>query len=594
MWWEFYPLMELTPERARSTRPTPIGGLEPVGLVDEPSKRQADLAIPRSRTRTSTSAAASSSTRRKAQADPTTTRSSWGAGDVVAVDLAARTVDLRRAVDDAAPRGHRPARLRPERRPAGLAARARRVGRRARDRRAWTASAGARPPDPVEPPRVGAVAGRLAARARAKPTSRPRTRLALRLESTTLAIQGPPGSGKTLHRGADDRGPARAPGSGSGSPATSHKVIGNLLRVGHRGGGAPEDVRADPARRRPTRSSTIRQVARSQGRGVGRPDAAGRRAGEPRRRDVVDVGHRRRWPMRSTSCSSTRPGRSRSRTWSRWRAATDSLVLLGDPQQLDQPTAGLAPARRRPVRAGAHPRRARHDAARSRACSWSGRGGSIPTCAPSRRRSSTTAGSRAEPDLVNQRLLAADPLVAGVGPRLIHVATTGADNESPDEAERRRRARQGRRRGRVELDRRRRAADTRSAGTTSSSSRRTTPRSARSSGACRRRRAGRHGRQVPGPGGADQHLLDDDVEPGAARRAGWTSSTAGNRLNVATSRARCVAVVVALAGLSACPARGPRSRCGWRTRSAGSSRWPRRPLRNPRTTARIAPPAWRS
>ena len=45
-----------------------------------------------------------------------------------------------------------------------------------------------------------------------------------------------------------------------------------------------------------------------------------------------------------------------------------------------------------------------------------------------------------------------------------------------------------------------------------------------------------------------------------------------NRLNVATSRARCVAVVVASRRSSAfAPAR--RSRCGWRTLSASSPRW---------------------
>ena len=52
-----------------------------------------------------------------------------------------------------------------------------------------------------------------------------------------------------------------------------------------------------------------------------------------------------------------------------------------------------------------------------------------------------------------------------------------------------------------------------------------------------------------------------------------------NRLNVATSRARCVAVVVASPDLLACPGPDTRRRCAWPTRSAGSSSSPRRDAR---------------
>ena len=47
--------------------------------------------------------------------------------------------------------------------------------------------------------------------------------------------------------------------------------------------------------------------------------------------------------------------------------------------------------------------------------------------------------------------------------------------------------------------------------------------------------AGRHGRQVPGPGGADQHLLDDQQLDPRTRRAAWASSTRGTG---STSRRR--------------------------------------------------------
>ena len=47
---------------------------------------------------------------------------------------------------------------------------------------------------------------------------------------------------------------------------------------------------------------------------------------------------------RSTTSSSTRPGRSRSPTRSRWATAARNIVLVGDPQQLDQVIQGTHPA----------------------------------------------------------------------------------------------------------------------------------------------------------------------------------------------------------------------------------------------------------
>ena len=58
-----------------------------------------------------------------------------------------------------------------------------------------------------------------------------------------------------------------------------------------------------------------------------------------------------------------------------------------------------------------------------------------------------------------------------------------------------------------------------------------------------------------------------------------------NRLNVATSRARCVALVVASPALVRVRARR-RARCSWPTRSAGWSRWRRR-CRAPRREIRV-------
>ncbi len=115
--------------------------------------------------------------------------------------------------------------------------------------------------------------------------------------------------------------------------------------------------------------------------------------------------------------------------------ATESLVLLGDPQQLDQPMRGSHPP----------------GADRSALAHVLGEHATMPPdrglflertwrlhpvlCAFT---SEVFYEDRleSEPDLVNQRLLTPDALVRGVGPRLIEVATTGADSESPIEAER--------------------------------------------------------------------------------------------------------------------------------------------------------------
>ena len=53
--------------------------------------------------------------------------------------------------------------------------------------------------------------------------------MALALDSTVLAVQGPPG-GQDLHRRPDDHH-ALAAGKKVGVAATSHKVISNLLQA---------------------------------------------------------------------------------------------------------------------------------------------------------------------------------------------------------------------------------------------------------------------------------------------------------------------------------------------------------------------------
>ena len=134
--------------------------------------------------------------------------------------------------------------------------------------------------------------------------------------------------------------------------------------------------------------------------------------------------------------SSTRPARSRWPTSSPSHGPATSLVLLGDPQQLDQPLQRQPPAGRRAIGAGACPGRRRDDAA--------GRGLFLETtwrlhpdlC---RFTSEVFYDDRLESEahLAVQRVDAGRvALVHGTGPRLSAVATEGADNESPEEADR--------------------------------------------------------------------------------------------------------------------------------------------------------------
>jgi uncharacterized protein len=114
--------------------------------------------------------------------------------------------------------------------------------------------------------------------------------------------------------------------------------------------------------------------------------------------------------------------------------ATKSLVLLGDPQQLDQPLRGSHPP-------GAE-RSALAHILDGRATMPPDRGLFLERtwrlhpelCAYT---SEAFYDGRLAPqgDLVRQRLHTGQPTTDGSGPRLLEVRTIGADNESPDEAE---------------------------------------------------------------------------------------------------------------------------------------------------------------
>ena len=123
---------------------------------------------------------------------------------------------------------------------------------------------------------------------------------------------------------------------------------------------------------RRTRSSTTRRVVHAKD-ASRRPDAARRRAGEPRRRHVVAVGLAEDARAPSTSCSSTRPARSRWPTSSRWRARpTASSCSATRSSSTSRCRARIRPARiaRRSRTCSATTPRCRRTAASSSRRTW--------------------------------------------------------------------------------------------------------------------------------------------------------------------------------------------------------------------------------
>jgi predicted RecB family nuclease len=213
-----------------------------------------------------------------------------------------------------------------------------------------TPAAGISSPDPEiraardlllrHPPRI---AGRLRGsplRAAGETAPEAARRLAPALDATTLAIQGPPGSGKT-HTGARMILDLVAAGKAVGVTANSHKVIGNVL-------------------------DAVRDAAREAGRGVrigqkpgedGEPTHAGAqkldKPGAIRAalaRGALDVVGGTAWLWSTPEMAGSvdvllvdEAGQFSLANTVAVSPAGRSLVLLGDPQQLDQPLKGSHP-----------------------------------------------------------------------------------------------------------------------------------------------------------------------------------------------------------------------------------------------------------
>ncbi len=426
MWWEFFRLMGLTPDQLIDEN-APLGGLEPVGPLDEPSKGKqtwryafpdqdfdlgrGDLYDPA-----------------KAQAEPGASPFTWDAGTMTAIDVAGRTIDIRRGIEGSHPQ-------------AVVAL----DWIRTKDHQAslyelgeWVADHGIDEEGPHRlarellmrrPPNVGQAPGSTLVEDGESDLVAGR-RLAGRLHSTTLAVQGPPGSGKT-YTGARMIVALLRAGRRVGITATSHKVISNLLHAVI-DAAEPGDVRAiqhgpkdqvvdDPV------------VAHAK-------DASDVRARLDDGRANLAAGTSWLWvsakmPSAVDMLFIDEAGQISLANVVAMARATDSLVLLGDPQQLDQPMKGSHPP-------GADRSALAHVLA-DRATMPPDRGLFLeltwrlhPALCDFTSEVFYDDRLELQPQLDIQRLTSGVPELDGVGPRVIEVVADGADNESPIEARR--------------------------------------------------------------------------------------------------------------------------------------------------------------
>ncbi len=431
MWWDFHRLMDLTPEQLVDEH-APIGLLEPVGPQgDARNGKQVwryafppqDFDIGRG----------SVSDPAKKQSDPGGSPFSWNVGDEAVADAAVGTVDLRRAIEDPHPRAIVPLDwVRTTDLQGSLV-----------DIAEWVAANGIDADGPYRAardlligrrPRVGQGSGDPVRRAGESALDCAR-RVVLELDQTTLPIQGPPGSGKT-YTGARMILTLLAEGRRVGITGTSHRVIGNMLR-------AVLKATEDPAESglvdvRIVQRGTVEQVLDDPRVARGK-DADDVRARLRDGRANVAAGTPWLWASSKMSAAVDvlfvdEAGQISLANVVAISRATGSLVLLGDPQQLDQPMRGSHPP-------GADRSALAHVLA-GRATMPPDRGLFLETTwrlhpALCDFTSEVFYEDRLEPEphLVVQRLVAPGAAVAdGVGQRLLAVATTGADNESPFEA----------------------------------------------------------------------------------------------------------------------------------------------------------------
>jgi uncharacterized protein len=427
MWWEFHRQMDLTPEQLVD-EDDPIGLLEPMFALDEEHRgRQTwryrfpaqDFDLGRGELYDPA----------KKQAEPNEPPFAWKVADLVSVDGANLTVDIKRTVTEPHPRAVVPLNW-----------------VRTRDHQAalfelgeWVADHGIQADGPARAardllfrlePRTGGWLDEPLRRPGERDLDAAR-RLALVLDRTTLPIQGPPGSGKT-YAGARMIGSLLAAGKRVGITGTSHKVIGNLLRE------VLEAAEEDGVDVRPTQKGDAEQVLEDD-RVIRAKDAADVRARLVNGRSNLAAGTSWLWASAKLVDAVDvlfvdEAGQISLANVVAIARATNSIVLLGDPQQLDQPLQGSHPP----------------GADRSALAHVLGDAATMP---PTRGlflettwrlhpdlcdfTSEVFYEDRLEPEahLVTQRVSSPEAVADGTGPRRVVVTTVGADNRSPAEAE---------------------------------------------------------------------------------------------------------------------------------------------------------------
>ena len=426
-WWEFHRLMDLTPEQLVDES-APLGLLEPVKPLGPPEKGKqvwryrfppqdydlgrGDVYDPALKAR-----------------DSGAKFSEWRTAELVAIDDAARTVDLRGSADNPLPH---PAAIVPLDiyMTTGQRAALEALG-------TWVADQGIDADGPYRairdlligrPPRTRMLAGEALRRADETDLDAA-LRLALELDRTVLPIQGPPGSGKT-YSGARMICRLLANGKRVGITANSHKVIGNLVKEVYRAAGSTVDVHV-VQRGDPDQILEDDRVIRGKD---PRHTRAQLEAG------LANLAAGTSWLWVSEAMAGSvdvlfvdEAGQMSLANVVSMAAAAQSFVLLGDPQQLDQPLHGTHPP-------GAD-RSALAHVLDGLATIPPDRGLFLETtwrlhpdlC---RFTSEVFYDDRleAESHLVVQRLIGDDP-ADGVGPRLVPVPSEGFDSESPIEAE---------------------------------------------------------------------------------------------------------------------------------------------------------------
>jgi predicted RecB family nuclease len=429
MWWQFHRWMDLTPAELVD-EDGPIGLLEPIAPVGPPEKGKQTwrYRFPPQDYDVGRGEVYDPGQKRDR---PNDSPFSWRAAELVAIDEAAQTLDLRGSADN--PLRHPEAIVPLDWIPTKAQQESLiRLGE-------WVADHGIDGDGPYQairdfllnrPPRVGVRPGEALAREGESDVDAAR-RLALALDRTVLPIQGPPGAGKT-YSGARMICSLLAAGKRVGITANSHKVICNLIEAVYEA--AREEQRTDVRtvqKGNPDQVVDDKRVVRAKDNGQVRAQLD---AG------FANLAAGTGWLWSSDAMINSvdvlfvdEAGQMSLANVASMAAAADSFVLLGDPQQLAQPLRGTHPP-------GADASALGH-VLNGRATIPPDEGLFLDTtwrlhpelC---RFTSEVFYDERleSEPHLVVQRLRGDAP-TDGVGPRLVSVPSDGFDSESPVEAE---------------------------------------------------------------------------------------------------------------------------------------------------------------